>query len=272
MILSAAKIQSICQATLMPPELLGASGAITLGRKRASDLSLARYAYEARIQMYGASNTDCAIAVATGSVTTNTPAVRQVETATVVGSASAVGSVRAAITSAFWTGAINVDVPVTNGMVASEIADLLRAEVIANTQVAAHYTETGSGDSIRLRAILPAANDGALNIAISQPFGTGITPAPTSTNTTNGFNGSDIISPVSSGIDAFGFSLPTMTDLVMAYVTITGGGVVMEVDAQDSLRMPEGTILSLPTGSISSELIFTQYKGSPLIEALIFYN
>jgi hypothetical protein len=274
MILSHRKIESICRAVIAPPANLGASGALSLGRKTVADLSEATYAYEARVKMHGAAGADLTLTVRDGDMSSNTYAAFQRETAAVVGTASGSGTVRATITSANVTGSpIIIDVPVTDGMVNSTIAGLLREAMAANAAINAVFEVGGGASTIQLIRRIYAANDATLNIAISQPTGSGITPAATSTNTTAGVAGTEIISPAYPNSDAFGIALGVATEIVMCQIQVTGGSVVMtqESPSPENITFLDGTILttSFPTPT-SLQLTFTQTAGSPLIEALFF--
>lgn len=273
MILTYPRIETLCRAIIAPPANLGASGALSLGRKRLADLSEATLAYEARAQMHGAASSDFAIEILSGSVSSTTYAAYQRNTATVVGTASGSGTVRATITSAAVPGSpIIVNVAVTDGQTATTIAGLLRAAIAANAAISAAFKETGSGATIQLTRRIYAANDATLNIAISQPTGTGITPAATSTNTTAGVAGTEIISPAYPGSDAFGIELPTITEIVSCHISVTGGDAVMtDNEESTSLLIRDGGQITNPKYNISGQVLtFTRSAGTPLIEVLFF--
>jgi hypothetical protein len=273
MILTNPRIESLCRAIIAPPANLGASGALSLGRKRVADLSEATFAYEARAQMHGAAGSDFAIEILSGTVSSTTYAAYQKETATVVGTASGSGTVRATITSAAVTGSpIMINVAVTNGMTASTIAGLLRAAIAANAAIIAQFEVGGDTATIQLTRRIYAANDATLNIAISQPTGTGITPAANSANTTAGAAGTEIISPAYPGSDAFGIQLPTITEIVSCHISVTGGDAVMSDNEEStSLIIRDGGQITNHKFNTSGQVFtFTRSTGTPLIEALFF--
>ncbi|MGB0600229.1 MAG: hypothetical protein ACPGLY_26425, partial [Rubripirellula sp.] len=133
----------------------------------------------------------------------------QVETANVAITASGIstaGNIAVTVTSGRLMGAsIDVDVPVASGDDASIIASKIRSQLAANAAVSNYFQVGGSGDGISLTSKMALANDGALNIAISDPDGHGVISAPTSTDTSAG-----------EAIDQFTISDPNGFNLVGA--------------------------------------------------------
>jgi hypothetical protein len=119
--------------------------------------------------------------------------INQVETATIVGTigVAGAGNAKITITSALVTGSpLDVSVAVANDDTANQVATKVRAALNATAAVTTHYTIGGSNADVSLTTKLKLANDGTLNIASTNDTCTGLTPAPTSVNTTAGHAGS----------------------------------------------------------------------------------
>lgn len=119
----------------------------------------------------------------------------QVETATIVtANVTVAGNAAVTVTAAGVTGSpVVLAVPVTTAdttpsLVAAKIVAFMQTDATA-AGIRAVYTVTGSGATIILTRLVPAANDATLNIAIATGTATGITAAPTSADTTAGVLG-----------------------------------------------------------------------------------
>jgi len=139
-------------------------------------------------------------AASSAGSTTWTAGAAQVDTATVVGSASSTGNLNLVLTAADLTGSpLTVPVALANGTHTSAalVAAACRAALAANTAVAAKFTIGGTGAAITITRVPLAvytvgsasvptyrADDATLNLAI--PAALGITAAASSTNTTAG--------------------------------------------------------------------------------------
>lgn len=89
-------------------------------------------------------------------------------------------------TSAVVTGSpLTVLVPLTIGMTPAEMADAAKTALEATAAIAEDFTFEVSGDDLVYRVKIPAADDGTLLLDLTDPNGTGVTPA-TSTDTTAG--------------------------------------------------------------------------------------
>lgn len=112
---------------------------------------------------------------------------KQVETATVLGTITGTGNATVTVT-AFGMGNSPkaISVAVTSGDTASIVGGLIRTALAFDSDVAAMFLVSGSGANIVLTKHVAAANDSTLNIAIANGTCTGLTAAPTSTNTTAG--------------------------------------------------------------------------------------
>lgn len=117
-------------------------------------------------------------------------AVKQVETATAVGTVTTSGNAAVTVTSALFAEAVVVAVPVVEDDDAAAIALAIRTALAADADIAEHFTVSGATDAIILTAKVAAANDATLNIAIADGTGegasVGVTTAATSANTTAG--------------------------------------------------------------------------------------
>ncbi|PYS45741.1 MAG: hypothetical protein DMF68_21340 [Acidobacteria bacterium] len=141
---------------------------------------------------------------------------KQVETATVVGTigAAGAGNAKVVVTAAGMTGnPKTILVAVANNDTASDVAGKMRAALIADPDIGdpttGFFTVTGSADQIVLTAKTAAANDPTMNIETDNDSGaggsTGLTPEPTSANTTAGVapsSSDDIFASGPGGIDA----------------------------------------------------------------------
>ena len=135
--------------------------------------------------------------------------VKQVETAVVAGTVTGTGNATVTVT-AFGMGNSPkaISVAVTNGDSASVVGGLVRTALAFDTDVAAMFLVSGSGANVVLTKHVAAANDTTLNIAIANDTCTGLTAAPTSTNTTAGTgltNGYATVAQV-KGADVLNFS------------------------------------------------------------------
>lgn len=111
-------------------------------------------------------------------------AVRQVETATTVGTVTGAGNAAVVVTSALLpNGAITYAIPVEAGATAT-VAAAIRAYLGTQDIIKQNFTISGSGATVVLTTIdyLPA--DATLNISTATGTATGITTAASSVNTT----------------------------------------------------------------------------------------
>jgi len=113
--------------------------------------------------------------------------VAQVETATAAGAITGSGNLTIIVTAAGMTGSPKTySVAVTNGDSAATWAGLVRAALAADLALTTLYQVGGSGTSITLTRLTPAANDATLKIDMDNGTSTGATTAHTSANTTAG--------------------------------------------------------------------------------------
>ena len=112
---------------------------------------------------------------------------KQVETATVLGTVTGTGNATVTVTARGMTNSPKaVSVAVTSGDTASIVGGLVRTALAFDVDVAALFLISGSGANVVLTKHVAIANDTTLNIAIANGTCTGLTAAPTSTNTTAG--------------------------------------------------------------------------------------
>lgn len=116
---------------------------------------------------------------------------KQVETATAAGTVTTAGRAKCEITATGMPGSpwhVPFDVELGDG--ANDIAAALRAALVADEIIPSHFDVSGENAEIVLTTKTPAANDDALNIAISDGEGegasVGVTTAASSANTTPG--------------------------------------------------------------------------------------
>lgn len=143
----------------------------------------------------------------TGSPNPGSAAVLQVETATIVGTIGAGGAGNATIT-VTAAGMSNspkvVSVAVANNDTANQVATKVRAALTADPDVSAFFTVSGSNAAVVLTAKTAAANDATMNIASTNGTCSGLTPQPTSADTTAG-----------STQGSYGAELSSVTDMFM---------------------------------------------------------
>lgn len=115
---------------------------------------------------------------------------RQVETATAAGTITLAGNISVTITAAGLSGSpLNILVAAAGTETPSQWAALVRTALRANSVVRSMFEVTGATTAIILTKWAREANDATLNIALDNGTTTGITPAPTSANTTGGVVG-----------------------------------------------------------------------------------
>jgi hypothetical protein len=124
----------------------------------------------------------------------DTTPTKQVETATVIaaGGITGDGDALVIVTSAWLAGSpLSFLVPVTivTHTTAALIAGAIRTALAADSRITAIFTAGGAGANVSLTDTEFRANDPTLNISIANGTCTGITAAPTSTNTTPGVAG-----------------------------------------------------------------------------------
>jgi hypothetical protein len=113
---------------------------------------------------------------------------RQVETATVVGSITGSGNARTILTATgLVTGSpVTTDVAVLNLDTADTVIQKIRTALGGVTAITDRFAIGGSGAQVVLTALLPAADNGTINLSIDNLTCTGLTAAPTSANTLAG--------------------------------------------------------------------------------------
>lgn len=113
--------------------------------------------------------------------------VRQIETATAAGTVTGTGNAKATVTAAGMSGSPKIVLfAVTSTDTATVWAGKARVALAADPSVGGFFTISGTGTAIILTARVHATNDATLNVALDNDTSTGITPAPTSANTTAG--------------------------------------------------------------------------------------
>lgn len=113
--------------------------------------------------------------------------IRQLETATVVGTVSTAGNLTVTVTAAGMTGSpISLTVAVLLADSDIVVAQKIRAAMQANANIIALFAVGGAGPEVTLTKLAPAANDDTLNIAIALATAAGITAAAASVDTIAG--------------------------------------------------------------------------------------
>jgi hypothetical protein len=113
---------------------------------------------------------------------------QQVETAGVIGTITLTGNATVIVTARDLgsVSPLTLSVGVTNGDTASVVGGLIRSALAFNQYIAAKFLVSGAGANVVLTRHEAVANDTTLNISIDNGTCTGLTAAPTSTNTTAG--------------------------------------------------------------------------------------
>jgi len=114
---------------------------------------------------------------------------RQKITATGVGTTSGAGDAAITVTAAGLTGSPIVLAVAVGAEAPSVWVPKIRTALRANSVIAQFFDVTGSGANIVMEARNKAANDATMNLAIATGTATGITAAPTATQTTAGVAG-----------------------------------------------------------------------------------
>lgn len=119
--------------------------------------------------------------------------IRQVETATIVGTVTGNGDASFTLTKAGMTGSgTPFSVAVLNGDVPATVATKAVAVMLADSDITAVMDVSCSGANITMIAKTAAADDATFNLAYTNDTCTGLTPDATSTNTTAGVALADI--------------------------------------------------------------------------------
>lgn len=154
---------------------------------------------------------------------------KQVETATAAGTVTLAGNATITVTAAGMTGSPKaISVAVALNDTATLWAAKVRTALAADTDVSALFTVSGSTTAIILTRKetslgLRFANDSTLNIAIANGTSTGITAAPTSTNTTAGVVSSGASVTDGDGKDFEGVAIVTLSALKGLSIKCTAG-------------------------------------------------
>lgn len=118
---------------------------------------------------------------------TDLTGVKQVETATVVGTIATAGNATVTVTAAGMTGSPKAySVAAALGDTPNVTAFRIREALVADEVLTALFDVGGTGANIVLTKLVAAANDDTLNIAIANGTSVGLTAAPNSADTVTG--------------------------------------------------------------------------------------
>lgn len=113
--------------------------------------------------------------------------IRQVETATIVGTITGNGNATVITTASGMSGnPITTSVAVLSGDTADTVAQKIRTALALVANIVAKFAIGGSGSQVVLTKLLPAVNDGTLNISIENNTCTGLTDDTSSDATVAG--------------------------------------------------------------------------------------
>lgn len=167
--------------------------------------------------------------------------VSQVETQTIVGTITLTGFIDVIVTSNDLAGSpITIPVAVTNGDSASTVGGLVRAALNLNATIIEKFNVGGSTTAFSLTASSYRRNDPNLNLAYTNGTAAGLTPDPSSVDTTAG-----VVEPtvqslpgVSWASDNFqGGQIPTP-------VTFYGFEITVDSDSSEGMQVESGTFYS----------------------------
>jgi len=268
----------------------GYSGSVSISSGTSANYSTSDQAYQTYFLLAGTS-TAASLALTTGDASGDawTSGVQQVETATAAGTVTGAGNGKATITAAGLTGSpLDITFAVTDE-VAADWAELARAAIAANTDVAAMFDVSGTSTAIILTRkalatyivgtdslIMAYANDATLNIALDNDTSTGITTAATSANTTTAVE-ADGAYIWNDDIDFEGVALASPTAvyaLAIDHTTQDAAGQTVDytIGTEYSGRLTASTtqssnlILSYPdAASILDTLSFTATSDTGLV-------
>jgi hypothetical protein len=206
--------------------------------------------YSLRAVMAGSAST-LSIAQSTGicTATAFVTGTAQVETATAAGTVTATGNASVIVTSAGMTGSpLTILVSVTNGDTPTVWADKVKTALAANATIAAKFSVFGSTTAISLQTkpaivggvTVYSVNDTTLNIALANATSTGITAAPTSTNTTAGVATSGVVLFDGDGKDFEGIALPTMSILYSTMIVCSAGFITYQHTYSGTAKLDVG--------------------------------
>lgn len=160
---------------------------------------------------------------------------KQVETATVLGTITGTGNATVTVTAYGMTNSPKaISVAVTSGDTASVVGGLIRTALAFDVDVAALFLVSGAGANVVLTKHAAAANDSTLNIAIDNGTCTGLTAAPTSTNTTAGTgieNGYCTLAALKSS-DVLGFTNTSHDEILEDIITAASREIDRETARQ----------------------------------------
>lgn len=139
--------------------------------------------------------------------------VKQIETATAVGTITKAGDATVVVTAAGMAGTPKtIAVPVLIDDDANAIALAIRTALAADTAVAAKFVVSGSDAAIVLTAKAVGANDSSLNISIDNGTCEGITTAGSSANTAAGV-AADTATVTVTGAKILGYTVAGVTSV-----------------------------------------------------------
>ena len=219
------------------PTRAGSDGKIVVGSSAGLALSDANQVYQTQMILAGTS-TAASLVLSSGDASGDawvTP-VRQVETATAVGTITTAGNAKVTVTASGLTGSpLDVTFAVALDDTASDWAAKARVALAANTDVAAMFDVSGSTTSIVLTrkplatytlgdtsVEVAYSNDATLNMALADDTSAGITEDATSDNTTSAVvaDGAYI---VNDDVDFEGIALDSPSDIYAVLIEHSTG-------------------------------------------------
>ncbi|MHB1420103.1 MAG: hypothetical protein ACYCX4_11075 [Bacillota bacterium] len=185
--------------------------------------------------------------------------VKQIETATVVGTITTAGNATVIVTATGMTGSPKtLSVAVALNDDASTVASKIRTDLSGDVNVGAFFDVSGTGADVILTAKAVAANDATMNISIDNGTCAGLTPAPTSANTRAGNTTSDTIKAKSLGREVISGVIDADTALtkIMAYVSGAGTNTFV-IDVEDVSKLIVGDTFRVFANGVVTGSVWT---------------
>ena len=195
-----------------------------------------------------------------------TSGVKQVTTATIVGTVTGSGNAKLTVTSALLMTPLVIEVAVLNTDTASGVATKARAALNASGNITSRFTVGGAGADITLTVKATAVNDATLNVASDNDTSTGLTAEPTSAATTAGVAGTLPVFPVGEPITIAGMGTGNgrydvvTSSAYLLQVTGGAGGHVLPTAGASALTFTSLAMFLVPGTTQRSFSILREYS------------
>lgn len=191
----------------------------------------------------------------------------QIETATVIGTITGNGNASVIVTAAGMSSSPKTaSVPVLNGDSASTVGGKIRTFLTSDLDIGTFFNVSGSGANVVLTSKAVAANDATLNISIANGTCTGLTSAPTSTNSTAG-----VVDTYGLGIGQYGSASKTWLTIDQTSGFRIGNNTTQlaQWDTSGNILIGQSSTASQSSILISSGAIQLRNGGSNTVRAQV---